>query len=99
MREVPDLSQVEGFDWDRANVRKNWTRHRVAFYECEEVFFREPVLAPDLEHSATEPRYFALGRTAEGRWLTIVFTLRGKKIRVVSARQMSRTERRRYGQI
>ena len=41
MAELLDLSWVEGFDWDRGNIQKNWEGHRVAFYECEEVFFRE----------------------------------------------------------
>lgn len=94
---MPNLSHLEGFEWDQANTRKNWDRHKVAFYECEELFFGGPVILPDSEHSAAEPRYFALGRTGRGRLLTIVFTLRENKIRVISARAMSRKERRFYG--
>ena len=99
MADLLDLSRVDGFDWDAGNVQKNWDRHGVAFYECEEVFLQEPVLAPDLEHSAKEPRYFAFGRTVQGRLLTVVFTMRRNKIRVVSARDMDRRERKRYVQI
>lgn len=99
MESLPDLSQIEGFDWDRANVQKNWQRHRVAFYECEEAFFHEPAISLNLTHSAAERRYYALGRTVRGRLLSISFTMRGNKIRVVSARDMSRKERRRYGKI
>ena len=99
MAELPDLSHIEGFDWDRSNIQKNWERHKVAFDECEEVFFHDPVLAPDLGHSEDEERYFAFGRTARGRLLTIVFTMRKDKIRIVSARDMNRKERERYGQI
>jgi len=43
MANLPDLSRIEGFDWDQANIEKNWDRHTIAFYECEEVFFREPI--------------------------------------------------------
>ncbi len=98
MIDLPDLSQFEGFDWDRANARKNWEKHRVSFAECEEIFFHGPVIFPDPEHSQAEPRYFALGITARGRKLTAVFTLRKDKIRVVSARDMSRKERSIYAQ-
>lgn len=97
MKDLPNLSHFEGFDWDQANIQKNWDRHKVAFYECEEVFFRDPVIVPDSGHSVTESRYFALGRTIRGRRLTIIFTLRKKKIRVISARDMSRKERAFYG--
>jgi uncharacterized DUF497 family protein len=54
------------------------------------------LVAPDREHSQDEPRFAALGQTAGGRLLTIVFTIRGTLIRVISARAMSRRERRMY---
>lgn len=99
MGDLPDLSHIEGFDWDQANVQKNWQRHQVAFYECEEVFFHDPAISSNPEHSGAERRYYALGRTIRGRLLSISFTMRGHKVRVVSARDMSRKERRRYGNI
>lgn len=93
-----ELASCTGFDWD-ANVDKNWQRHQVSAAECEQVFFQRPVLvAPDLRHSRDEPRYAALGRTARGRLLAIVFTIRDARIRVISARPMSRRERRIYEQ-
>lgn len=91
--------QVEGFDWDEANARKNETSHDVSQGEIEQVFFNVPlVLAPDIKHSQTEPRFHALGQTAAGRLLHIAFTLRfdGRKIRPISARDMHRKERRIY---
>lgn len=99
MAGLPDLSRLEGFDWDRANIQKNWVRHRVAFDECEEVFFHDPVLAPDRAHSTVERRYFAFGRTVRGRMLTVVFTIRRNRIRVISARDMNRRERQRHDQV
>ena len=100
MRELPEeLAQCTGFQWDAGNVDKSWDRHRVSPGECEEVIFQRPVLiAPDRAHSQKEPRYAALGQTAGGRRLTIVFTIRGTLIRVISARAMSRRERRVYEQ-
>jgi len=99
MAKLPDVDRIEGFDWNQANIQKNLERHRVAFDECEEVFFHNPVLAPDVGHPETERRYFAFGHTVRGRLLTIVFTMRGNKIRVISARDMNRKERKKHGQV
>ena len=54
------------------------------------------LVAADARHSGQEARYAALGRTTAGRWLAVVFTIRGTLIRVISARDMSRRERRVY---
>jgi len=93
------LAQCTGFDWDAGNVPKLQARHQVTPGECEQVFFQEPLLiAPDARHSKVEARWAAWGRTAEGRRLAIVFTLRGDRIRPLSARDMNRKERERYAQ-
>ncbi len=93
------LAACTGFQWDASNRARAWERHQVSAGECEQVFFQRPVLiAPDPEHSQEEPRCAALGQTAAGRRLTIVFTIRGTFIRVISARAMSRRERRVYEQ-
>jgi len=94
------LKDVFGFDWDEGNSRKS-DRHGVSMAEAEQVFFSIPVLMlPDSAHSQAEPRYHALGKTIEGRRLHVTFTLResGKLIRVISARDMSRKERKHYDQ-
>lgn len=93
------LAGVTGFQWDEGNSEKNWLRHQVRQAEAEQVFFNRPlVVAPDPQHSIEEVRYFALGRSNEGRHLTIVFTRRVDLLRVVSARPMSARERRVYAQ-
>jgi uncharacterized protein len=96
--EWPDsLAQCEGFQWDAGNSAKIWERHAVAPAECEELFFNGPlVVGSDEEHSGVEDRLYALGQTDTGRLLFAVFTLRGRLIRVISARDMSRRERRIY---
>lgn len=94
-----DLDTAEGaeFDWDEGNAEKNWRRHRVAQAECEQVFFNRPLLiSDDSLHSETETRHFCLGHTDAGRLIFLVYTLRGPRIRVISARDMTRREKRDY---
>jgi uncharacterized DUF497 family protein len=88
---------VDGFDWDQGNISKNWEKHKVTPAQCEELFFNMPLIVQMVEQpSASEKRYFALGKTDVGRRLFIVFTIRGNKIRVISARDMSKKERSVY---
>ena len=91
---------IEGFDWDDGNALKSLEKHGVTQAEAEQVFAGEPLLAEDAKHSETEARFQALGQSVEGRRLHVTFTLRenGKKLRVISARDMSRKERAIYEQ-
>lgn len=94
-----DTDSLDGFGWDEGNLTKNWDRHQVSSTECEEVFLNEPLLlADDVRHSANEARNYALGHTNGGRLLFVAFTVRGTRIRVISARPMSGKERQIYGQ-
>lgn len=87
----------EGFEWDRGNKNKNFIKHHVLNSECEQIFFNEPLVIFDDEgHSNTEKRFFALGKTDRGRRLMIVFTVRKGLLRVISARDMSRKEKKLY---
>ena len=93
--------RISGFDWDAGNARKSVDKHEVSQAEAEQVFFNEPLLTvPDTKHSTAEQRIHALGRTDDGRLLHITFTLRDNetKIRLISARNMSRKERGYYEQ-
>lgn len=86
-----------GFNWDEGNTHKNWEKHQVTPAECEQVFLNHPlVLYNDIKHSKQEKRYFVLGHTELGRKLFIAFAVRKNRIRVISARDMSRNERRVY---
>ncbi len=91
-------TECAGFDWDDGNAGKNWEKHGVADFECEEVFFNQPfVVRHDPGHSSgAERRWRALGRTDRGRYLLVAFTMRGDLIRVISARLMTQRERRFY---
>lgn len=91
------LSQCEGFEWDDGNINKNWLKHKVSPAECEQLFFNRPlVIQDDISHSELEKRFYALGRTDSKRTVFIAFTVRNNRIRVISARDMSRKEREVY---
>jgi uncharacterized DUF497 family protein len=94
------FARVTGFDWDAGNSEKNWRRHAVTQAETEQAFINRPVLVMSSPQSpASEVRHFALGQSDQGRRLAIIFTLRGSLLRVISARPMSRRERRLYAQV
>jgi uncharacterized protein len=96
-----DLDQIAGFDWDAGNSRKSSDKHDVSQAEAESVFFNDPlIVVEDTKHSETEPRLHALGKTAQNRLLHITFTIRqnGTMVRVISARDMHRKERKIYAQ-
>lgn len=94
---MSDGVEAAEFDWDGGNAEKNWLRHRVSQSESEQVFFNRPlVVAEDEPHSREEVRYFALGRTDAGRLLFVAYTLRGERVRIISARDMTRRERKEY---
>jgi uncharacterized DUF497 family protein len=97
MGSAEKFAECEGFQWDAANSGKIWERHQVAPIECEEVFFNHPlVVGEDEEHSVLERRFYALGQTDAARLLFVAFTIRGRLIRLISARDMSRKERQVY---
>jgi uncharacterized protein len=90
---------LEGFEWDAGNTDKDWLRHAVHQAEAEQALLNTPlVLVADPGHSHAEARFVALDHTDTGRGLMVVFAVRGNRIRVISARTMSETERRVYGQ-
>lgn len=91
------IASCTGFDWDDSNIYKNWEKHNVSPVECEQVFFNLPIIIKhDFEHSNDEKRYFVLRQTDSRRGLFIVFTIRKNQIRVISARDMTKKEKRVY---
>lgn len=91
-----EILKCVGFQWDEGNSEKNWISHQVTKYECEQLFFNQPLLVADDKHSETGKRYYALGQTDDNRRLFIVCTIRESLIRVISARDMSKKEREVY---
>jgi uncharacterized DUF497 family protein len=100
MDNTHEFKEWEGFEWDEGNLLKNWEKHRVSASECEQVFFNRPLVAGPAEgHSSAEDRYYALGVTDGGRRLFIVFTIRGNRVRIISARDMNRKERKVFDEL
>jgi uncharacterized DUF497 family protein len=91
--------EFSGFDWDRGN-RAKCQRHGVSITAIESLFQGEVAILPDIAHSLRERRYRAIGWTAEGRAVFVVFTLRrrssGVRVRPISARYMHAKEVRSY---
>jgi len=85
------------FQWDRRKAETNKAKHGVELEEATEVFgdiFSSTVADPD--HSDSESRFVIFGRSQIGRYLVISFTDRDGKIRIISARRMTRREREAY---
>ena len=92
-----ELDGCVGFEWDAGDRDKNWQTHRVTDFESEQVFFNVPLIVlEDVAHSRSEPRFYTLGQTDAGCLLFVVFTIRDELVRVISAREMTRREARRY---
>lgn len=92
-----NLPKPIAFEWDKGNEDKNITKHKVTNKETEEVFCSKSLkIFKDIRHSEKEERFVAYGVTSLDRRLTIIFTLRKQKIRVISARDQNKKERRIY---
>jgi uncharacterized DUF497 family protein len=76
---------VASFEWDPAKDAENQRKHGVSFAKAQAVFLDSGrVIARDLEHSRTEPRFYCFGRVSDGI-LTVRFTYRGNVIRIIGA--------------
>jgi uncharacterized protein len=91
------FDSVTGFHWDTGNSLKNLIKHNVQNWECEQVFFNQPLLIlDDLNHSKVEKRWAVFGKTDSNRELLIIFTKRNDLLRVISAGDMDHRERKYY---
>jgi uncharacterized DUF497 family protein len=81
------------FDWDPVKDAENQRKHGVAFTDAQ-LAFLDPfrVIAKDVSHSKTEPRYYCFGLTGPGV-LTVRFTYRGEVIRIIGAGYWRRGKR------
>ena len=93
-----EFNEIEGFEWDRFNIIKIWQKYGVNFKECEEIFFNTPLMISDdtMHSTLSEKRFHVLGQTNRRRKLFLSFTMRSNKIRVISARDMNKKERKYY---
>lgn len=85
------------FEWDVNKATANETKHNVSFAEAATVF-RDPIAAifDDEAHSNEERREFIIGHSDRNHLLLVCFSERDDAIRIISARQATRRERRDY---
>jgi len=85
------------FEWDDDKAESNLSKHGVSFPEAQTVFADPLALTGyDPDHSGGEDRYITMGTSLEGRLLVISHTDRDDRVRIISAREASRPERRDY---
>jgi uncharacterized protein len=90
------------FEWDQGNSTKSVQKHRIEPEAAEQVFRNREFLVPlgiQVSPKANEPRFGALGMDLLGRQLSVCFTIRSGRIRVISVRKMSQTERKQYASL
>jgi len=83
-------------EWDPAKARSNLSKHGVSFSDVEPAFYDDFGLSMPDEFSVAEERFLLVARDALGRVITISYTYRGDAIRIISARQATKSERREY---
>lgn len=85
------------FEWDEAKAAANLVKHGVSFDEAKTVF-DDPLFVDfyDPEHSVDEHRYITFGESKQGHLLIVAYTQRDDAIRLISAREVTSTEREAY---
>lgn len=85
------------FEWDENKAEKNLLKHQVSFDEAKTVF-DDPLYIDfyDPDHSVDEDRYLIVGQSNQERILIVSYTERANLIRLISAREVTRQERKIY---
>jgi len=85
------------FEWDSVKASTNKEKHKVAFEEAATVFGDENSLTiNDITHSEKEKREITIGKSIYDQVLVVVHTVRGKNIRIISARKANKKEKIQY---
>jgi uncharacterized DUF497 family protein len=85
------------FEWDDEKAESNLKKHGVGFKEGATIF-NDPKVATisDPDHSEQEDRYISIGMSLVRRLLSVIHTYRRERIRLISARKATQTERKHY---
>jgi uncharacterized DUF497 family protein len=85
------------FEWDNAKADQNQSKHGITFDEAQTVF-DDPFYVDfyDPDHSENEERYLIIGTSSQGRLLIVSYTERSNAMRLISARELTRSEREAY---
>jgi len=82
-------------EWGPEKARANLQKHGVDFADAATALDDEQALTVS-DDTAAEERYVTIGADALGRMLVVVYTWRGERVRLISARKATRRERRQY---
>ena len=84
------------FEWDENKNQSNQQKHDISFEEASEIFRYPMYETADTRRDYGEVRYIGIGRNNQMVVLTVVFTERESRIRIISARRASKNERKLY---
>jgi len=86
------------FEWDRWNEPKIELKHDIKKFDAEQIFHSRSfrVLGKQVSPASSEERYGIVGRLQDGRILHVTFTIRNRRIRVISVRPAKKRERKEY---
>ena len=85
------------FEWDENKAARNLSKYGISFDEAKTVF-DDPLYIDfyDPDHSEDEARYLIVGASNRRRLLIVSYTHRGDSIRLISSREVTRSEREAY---
>jgi uncharacterized protein len=85
------------FEWDPQKAEANQQKHGISFHQAATIF-GDPlaITFADQDHSLDESRYLTFGLSRFNQLLAVSHTYRGTKLRIISARLMTRQERKIY---
>ena len=85
------------FEWNKNKAAINFSKHQVSFEEAKTVF-EDPLYVDfyDPDHSESEERYLIVGRSQQDKVLIVSYTERENVIRIISARKVTKAERKFY---
>ncbi len=85
------------FEWDLRKAETNFQKHQVSFSEAATVFGDDlAITVPDPDHSESEDRYITIGWSHRRRLLMVSHTDRNDRIRIISARELTKAEKQAY---
>lgn len=84
-----------GYEWDPRKARSNLGKHGIDFADAVMVFEDDAAITVD-DDSSDEERFVTMGADQLGRVLVVVYTWRGDRIRIISARKATEPERKQY---
>jgi uncharacterized protein len=88
-----------GFAWDARKAKRNLAKHGISFDDAKTVFDDDLFLVfADPDHSTEESRFIIMGQSEQRRLLVVAYTERSDGIRIISAREATRHERKVYAQ-